>query len=198
MNYFVAFLALIGLSACTVTQPYVNEYKIKTETMQESLSANSCKDKMLKVSQAFSPNALMTKKMRYTQGDFSEYVFSESEWSQSPNAAITQEVIRSVRASKLFQSVQGYKSRSKSDYILESSIEEFIQHFSSDSKSSYVTIVISFTLVDVESSQPIATRTLSEKVTVDEMSAKGGVKAFNIALSNLFFQKNKWLNEVCR
>jgi cholesterol transport system auxiliary component len=198
MKYALALLTLLILNACTVTKPYVAEYKIRTELVQSKLSSQSCKDKTLKIAQAFSQNRLMTRKMNYAQNDYSEYEFSESEWAESPNNAITQEILQSVRSSKLFRSVQGHKSRSRSAYILESSIEEFIQHFSKDSNNSYVSIVISFTLVDTKSSEPIDTITLTKKVKVDEISAKGGVKAFNKGLNELLKEHNRWLNEVCK
>jgi len=198
MKYILTLLALLGLSACTVTQPYIAEYRIETKKSTTVLSSLACKDKSLKVSQAFSENALMTQTMKYTQNDYGEYTFSESAWSQSPNKAITQEILKSTRDSELFKSVQSYKSRSASEYILESSIEEFIQHFSSDAKSSYVRIAISFSLVNSASSEVVDTLSINKTVPVSEMNAQGGVEAFNQGLGELLVEKNKWLNEVCR
>jgi TonB-dependent SusC/RagA subfamily outer membrane receptor len=91
-----------------------------------------------------------------------------------------------------------FLSAGRSEYILESSIEEFIQYFSKDSKNSYISIVISFTLVDTKSSVPVDSITLQKKVRVDEMSAKGGVRAFNKGLNELLQENNRWLNEVCK
>lgn len=195
--------ALIILSACTVTQPYMTAYTIQTQAPQRQSSqklqnADLCRDKTLKVSQAFSKHTLMTTKMYYIEEDFHEYAFSESEWSQSPNSAVTEAIVRSVRDSKLFKSVQGHKSRSKSDYVLESSIEEYIQHFSRDLKSSYAEIVINFTLVDTKDSQVIKSKMLRQKIRVEELNAKGGVIALNEGLKEILQEKNIWLSEVCR
>lgn len=203
MKILFALGALIILSGCTVTQPYVTAYAIQTkapqgESSQEMQNADLCRDKALKVSQAFSKHSLMTSKMYYVEDDFHEYAFGESEWSRSPNSAITEAILRSVRDAKLFKSVQGRKSRSKSDYILESSIEEYAQHFSRDLKSSYVSIVISFALVETKESKVVQSTTLKKKIVVDELNAKGGVVALNQGLSEILQEKNRWLSKECQ
>lgn len=198
MRYVFTLFLLISFNACTVTTPHMVEYRLQTQPATISFESASCKEKSLKVSQVFSQNTLMTQKMKYVQDGFQEYAFSESEWSQSPNKSLTQEILQSVRATKLFKNVQGYKSRSKSDYLLESSIEEFMQHFSHDAKSSYVDIAIAFTLVDMKSSEVVDSITIRKRVPVNELSAQGGVKAFNEGLNELLMEKNSWLNEVCK
>lgn len=198
MKYILSILLLLSLTACTVTAPHVSEYRVAAQKSEVALDSKACRDKTVKVSQAFSANSLMSEKMKYAQNEYREYSFSESKWSRSPNKAITDEITKSVRASKLFQTVQGYKSRSRSDYLLESSIDEFIQYFGSDSKSSYASVVITLSLVDAKSLKTLSSRQLSAKVDVQELSAAGGVKALNKALSELLLQNNLWLNEVCR
>jgi cholesterol transport system auxiliary component len=198
MKYILSLLLLLLLNGCTVAQPPISEYRIVAQINESGFDAQSCKDKSLKISQAFSANSLMSQKMKYAQDEYGEYAFSESEWSRTPNGAITEEITKSVRASKLFKSVQGYKSRAKSDYILENNIEEFIQYFSNDAKSSYSSVIITMSLVDTKSGETLDTHTMSKTYAVKEMNAQGGVKALNEALSDVLQQSNIWLNEVCK
>jgi len=198
MKYIYLCLVLLTLSACTVTQPYIAEYRIITPESQENFSSTECKDKSLKISQLFSQSTLMTQSMKYAQNEYGEFAFSESAWARTPNSAITHEILKSVRESKLFASVQSYKSRSKSDFILESSVEEFLQYFSKDTKSSFVNVVMAFTLVDTKTSKAIDTLSVSKKVEVKSLDAEGGVEALNAALTQVLLEKNRWLNEVCR
>jgi len=197
MRYFIVLFSTVIFTACTITLPHISEYRVAPKLQYETLESQ-CKEKTIKVSQAFSADSLMTQKMKYAQGGFREYAFSESEWAQSPNRAITKEILKSVRDPKLFKTVQGYKSRSKSDYILESSIEEFLQYFDENAKSSYVKVSLTFTLVNAKSLDVIDSISLEKRVDVKEMNAKGGVVSLNKALADILVEKNRWLSEVCR
>ncbi|MBN2817092.1 MAG: membrane integrity-associated transporter subunit PqiC [Campylobacterales bacterium] len=197
MKYILLFLAVLIMNACTVVSPHIVEYKLKAVPTDIVSLSKSCPTKSLKLAQSFSANSLMSQTMKYTQDSFSEYAFSESKWSESPNRAFTQELLTSIREAHIFESVQGFRSRSKTDYILESNIEEFMQYFSADATHSYVQIRVAFALVDTQSAKPLDTVTLSERVEVKDISAKGGVKAFNEALSKLLQKSNLWLAKAC-
>ena len=197
MKYLVT-IAFLFLTACTVSQPHIVEYRIKPPLPTKSYDATECKEKSIKVSQAFSANSLMVKKMKYTSEGFKEYSFNESEWSQSPNRAITQEIVRSIRASKLFRSVQSYKSRSESELILESTIEDFSQYFNEKEKHSYVKVLLSMSLLDAKTGRVLGMKQFSKKLQSETLDAQGGVKALNRALADTLIQSNVWLNKVCR
>jgi len=189
---------VILLSGCSTTQGYKAAYMLQPQPSLSKLSGDSCRDKTLKVSQSFSSKSLMRREMSYVEGDFNEFIFSESEWSQSPNSTITQGIKESLRAAEIFKSVEGYKSRSRSDYLLESSIEDFMQYFDKELKSSYVKIVIHFSLIDAKSSAVLHTVTLSKKIETQTLDAQGGVVALNRALSQILQEQNIWMSEVCR
>ena len=197
-NLALSFLALLLLSGCTITNPPISAYRVFIPKNQPSLEESSCKDKSIKVALAFAKNSLMTEKMKYAQDNYSEHAFNESEWAQSPNKAITQEIFETLRESKLFKSVQNYKSRSKSQYILESNIEEFMQHFDTESKSSYAVVSLSFVLVEEKSSQVIDSIHLSKNIPLKSLNAKSGVKALSEGLAQILHEKNIWLAKACK
>ena len=191
---FSAFL-LIG---CSASIPAVSEYRIDIEPSVSAYSQSGCKEKSLKIAQAFSSTSLMTHDMNYGQGNHKRYAFTQSQWAESPNRAITAEVLEYVKATKLFKNVQNPKSRSKSGLVLETNIEEFMQYFSEDEKESHVLVRINLTLIDVKTNQVIATQTFKSKVEVDSINADDGVKYLNIALENVLIETAEWLGEVCQ
>jgi cholesterol transport system auxiliary component len=194
----LSVLALFLLSGCTITNPPISAYRVFIPKNQSSLEESYCRDKSIKVALSFAKNSLMTEKMKYAKDHYSEYAFSESEWAQSPSKAITHEIFETLRASKLFKSVQNYKSRSKSQYILESSIEEFIQHFDTESKSSYAVVSLSFVLVEEKTSQVVDSIHLSKNIPVKSLNAKAGVEALSEGLAQILHEKNIWLAKACK
>lgn len=196
MKYLIVVVALFFLNGCTVRQAPIVEYRINPLIQEQQLDVNSYKSKNIKVMQAFSSNALMAQKMKYMKDELREYEFTESEWSQSPNKAITEEIVKSLTASELFASVQSYKSRSKSDLTLETTIEDFTQYFHAE--DSYVKVAISMTLIETKSGRVVDSVRLFKQVDAKGANAQSGVIALNEALSDVLYEVNLWLVKVCQ
>lgn len=193
----IAFITYLFVGCSTAT-PAVSEYRINVESVPSALTQTGCKKHSLKVAQAFSSTSLMTKDMNYGQGAHKQYKFTQSQWAESPNRAISAEIVEYLKLTKLFKNVQISKSRSKNGLLLETNIEDFMQYFSEDEKESFVQVRINLTLIDVESSKVLATQTFESKIKVDSINADAGVQNLNIALENVLKDSNEWLNEVCK
>ncbi len=193
----VAFIAFLSVG-CSVSTPAVSEYRIDIEPSVTEFTQRGCKEQSLKVAQAFSSSSLMSHDMNYGQGNHKQYTFTQSEWAESPNRAITAEILEYVKATKLFKNVQNPKSRSRNEVVLEINIEEFMQHFSEDEKKSFVKVSINLTLIDVKTSKVLATKTFNSRVEVDDIHADAGVKYLNIALEKVLVKSGEWLGEVCK
>ena len=191
-------MSILFMSGCGIKTAPITEYKINTKIQRLDLQKNRMIDKSLKVSQAFSSNSLMSLKMNYVQGNFKEYAFTQSQWSQSPNKALTLQMVKLLRNTGLFKSVQVSKSRSKSDLILEICIEDFMQYFDKDLTSSYVNIEMTLTLIDTKDNSVIASKTFYSKLKSRTLDAQGGVEALNIALENILLSSAKWFEEIGR
>lgn len=198
MKLFFTIIFLILLSGCSTTKPAVTEYKIALKTLVSSDISSGCRDKSLKVSQAFSSSSLMSLQMNYMQGDKEVYVYTQAQWNNSPNQEISQHVVKVLRDSKIFKNTQSSKSRSKSDLILEVNIEDFMQYYSVDLDSSYSNVMINFTLIDSKNSLVLASKTFSSRVQADTLDASGGVKSLDIALEDVLKQSVVFLNGICR
>jgi cholesterol transport system auxiliary component len=191
-------MGLFLLSGCTTTKPSITEYTVKAEVLKTEGSAVGCKDKSLKIAQAFSSSSLMSLKMDYAQSNNKVFSYFEAEWNESPNHFITSQILQNIKDSKLFKSVQVSKSRSKNSWILEINIEDFMQYYSEDYSESNANVVLGLTLIDLKTNEVIATETFNSKVKSKTLDAEGGVEALNSALSNILSQNIEWLNGVCK
>lgn len=191
-------IAIFLLSGCSSTQPSVTEFRVNTELKMINSDSTKCLDKSLKVTQAFSRTALMSVKMNYAEGSHKQFVYSESQWADSPNRAITSEVVKLLRETKLFKNVQTSKSRSKSDLILEINVEDFMQYFNDDATKSYANVIVSLSLLDTATNSVIATNTFKSRVGTKSLDADGGVEALNKGLEDVLEQINTWFIGVCK
>ncbi len=190
----IVFL-LIG---CSTTTPVVSEYRINVELTPSVFTQTGCKEQSLKIAQAFSSTSLMTQNMNYGQGSHRQYKFTQSQWAESPNRAISAEILESIKSTELFKNVQISKSRTANGLLLETNIEDFMQYFSDDEKESYVHARINLTLIDSKTSEVLATKTFDSRVDVQSLNADDGVINLNIALKNILEESAQWFGEVCK
>ena len=188
---------LFLFAGCSTTAPAISEYRINANLKAKEFSQTGCKDNSLKIAQAFSSSDLMIQSMSYGEGDFKQFQFSESQWADSPNRAITSEILSYIKKTKLFKNVQTSKSRSKNRFLLEINIEDFMQYFSEDTKNSYVKVVIALTLIDTKTNDVLSTETFTKRVEVENINAEGGVKSLNKALNDVIAESGEWLGRVC-
>ena len=195
--YFITIFMFL-LSGCSITKPAITEYRLSLKDYSPKSHANSCKDKSLKVSAAFSSNSLMTLSMNYMQDKHKIYTYTQSQWSDSPNQEISSQILCALRDAKLFESVQNAKSRSRSDLILEINIQDFMQYYSEDLSTSYVNISICFTLIDANTNKAIATKGFNAKKDVKSLDAIGGVEALDRALEEVINEGLDFLSGACK
>jgi cholesterol transport system auxiliary component len=189
---------IVLFSGCITKTPSVTEYKITSDNSVVTSDSKRCKNKSLKVSQAFSSTSLMSESMNYSLPKNRVFSYSQAKWRESPNHLITNEVLKKVRATKLFKDVQVSKSRSKSNLILEINVEDFMQYFTDDLSNSHAVVSISFSLIDSSTNLVIATKVFNSKVDTNSNDANGGVEALNSALSSVLFEATNWLEKVCK
>ena len=198
MKRILIAISLLFLSGCTITKPYIVEYKISAKGVQTKHNSSECIGKSLKIAQAFSEKSLMSSMMDYTQSDSRVFSYTESQWQGTPNHAVATYIYNEIKDSAIFRSVLSSKSVSKSDMLLEINIEEFMQHYSSDMKKLHASITVSLALIDTKTNGIIATKTFKSKVDSKKLNADGGVEALNSALSDMLEKNIEWLGTVCK
>jgi cholesterol transport system auxiliary component len=192
---------LIGLvflfSGCSTTTPTVVKYKISPQLSIEKQLDSKCASKDIKIYTAFTDSSLVSRDMSYVKGDSKVYEYSESAWLNNPNRVLSREYIKMLRDLGLYKSVQDSKSRSKADLIVEIDLEEFMQYYSDDIKSSYSLIALTLSVIDFKSSKVISTKKFSSKIDAKTLDAQGGVEALNKALEDVLSQSAKWFIKGC-
>ena len=199
MKYILIIASLLMFSGCLVEKkPSITEYKILINHEKIITNVDGCKDKTLKISQAFSSSTLQSLQMNYIKSDSKVFSYSKSQWMESPKYAIYQAVFLKIRDSKVFKNVNISKSRSNYDLILEIVIEDFMQYYNKELDKSHVNVSFSLNLLDAETLNIISSEKFNSKVESKTLNAQGGVEALNIALLNILNENIKWLSGVCK
>jgi len=191
------FLLALFVTGCATKYPAVTEYRIKADPKQSTHLQNSCEKKSLTVAQVFVPSSLMSKRMKYVVGSYKEYAYNQSEWAENPNRAITQEIVKVLQNAKIFKTLENYKSFSRSEYTLESRVDDFSQYFSVDEKSLYVLVDMTFSLIENKTAKVVAIKHIIKKEEAKEPNANSGVEALNKALSETLEEMSAWLAGSC-
>ncbi|MGE4396092.1 MAG: ABC-type transport auxiliary lipoprotein family protein [Sulfurimonas sp.] len=197
MRVFLIILALF-FGGCTTIKPSVAQYSIALDDLKINSSALGFKEKSLKISKAFASSSLSSHRMEYMESDHRVFAYSQSQWQETPSVMIESILLKSIREAGLFESVHPSKSRIKSDFILETNIERFMQFFSEDMKESHVEVVLNLSLIDAKTNTLFKSRTFISKSTTKSPDAEGGAEAFKRALSEIMMQNIEWLDGVCR
>lgn len=195
-NINLLFLMVL-LTGCSIKQPYITEYNMEIKKFQKIQSSQICKEKTLKINQAFSDNTLMSTKMNYVVGKYKQFSFSKARWSVPVNQMVTFHLNNMINQLDIFKSVQSYKSVAKDDYILQNDIIDFKQYFSEDLNSSYVKAVIHISLIDDQTNNIIDSKTFSSKIESETLDSYGGVKSLNKALFDILKDTSFWLKDIC-
>jgi cholesterol transport system auxiliary component len=195
--YFLVSLFFL-FTACSTTVPAVVKYKISSDLELQSVKDSECRDKSVKVSSALSASSLMSKDMSYVQGKTKVYEYSESAWLNNPNRSVSLEIIKMLRDLDIYKSVQDSSSRSRSDLIVESTLDEFMQYYDEELNSSYVVVRINISVIDAKTSQVLSQKSFHSKERSQSLDAHGGVDALNIALKDVLQKSSEWFVQECR
>ena len=169
----ISIIIIFILSGCTTVKLSITEYKIVAESPNIKSNVDGCRDKSLKIAQAFSSSSLMSLKMDYVQDESKVFAYSQAHWNESPNNSITMNLLKEIRNSNFFKNVQISKSRSKNSLILEINIEDFLQYYSKNLKNSFANATIHLSIIDSKNNTIVATKTFTSKVDVKTLNEIG-------------------------
>ena len=198
MKNIVLIGILFFLAGCSISVPAVIEYRIDPVIKKNEVGSGLCKDKTITIGQVFTANSLMTNQMRYGLSDYKEYSYSESEWANAPSKAISSALLKSVRNAEIFKSVSSYRSRARSDLLLGTNVESFMQYYTLENKDSYVKVVFSLSLVSLKDVKALNSIVIEKELKTNALNAEAGVKSLNQALSEVLVETNLWLSTVCQ
>lgn len=190
MRKFLLLILAMFISGCVSTKENV---VLMGLDVASALKVKSQTKKSLKVVVSSSVNLSTTMQMSYTENG-KIYHFTQSKWQDTPSNMLALNLQKNLRESELFSSVLPSKTRSKSDFVLELSVEEFMQYFTKD--GSYIKVSYSLVLVDSATNKVVSSRAFESYKEVLKADAMGGVMAYDEALKELFVKNVAWLSEV--
>jgi cholesterol transport system auxiliary component len=184
------------MSACVSPTPAPQEFILMPKLDLNAVKVDNRVLKTIKIENSYSDTVFKSSNMYYVQNREKQFSFSKSKWAYPLNSMINENIIKMVRDLKLFKFVQSVKSKTKSEYTLESTINDFKQYFYNNDTKSYVKSSITFTLLNSNTHEILASKTFESKVDVDTLNAVGGVKALNNSLNDVLIDAALWLSEV--
>ena len=182
------------LSGCSVTQPTITDYRIDPSVDIKQTQEN-LKQRSIKIVPLFSNVSLATNTMHYRVGQYKEYSFTQSAWADTPTRAITNKIVNVLEKSGLFDGVYSYKSSKSTELVLEVSINEFIQSFDEAENNSFVTLDISYNLIEKKTTKLLGTKNFTKTMQTKTVDAQGGVEALNTLLAETLEETVVWLSE---
>lgn len=191
-SFLIVFVFLLG--GCSVTAPNVTDYRIDPKV---SITTNVQKTKSysLKVVPVFSSATLTTNMMHYRVGNYKEYTFTESAWSDTPNRAIVNKLVDVLDASGLFEGVYSYKSSKRTDMMLEVRLDDFIQFFNETQNVSEVKVSIAFKLLRKKDGKLVSSKKFIKTMQTKTLDAEGGVEALNTLFAQILEETVQWLGK---
>ncbi|MDY0116297.1 MAG: ABC-type transport auxiliary lipoprotein family protein [Sulfurimonadaceae bacterium] len=194
MQYILAIVFVLGISGCSTTTPAVSEYRLKAKT-QESKSM-ACKT-TLKVHKVFTNAALSSRKIYYGEGQYKEFAYTQSQWSDALDRMLSDIITQSIIQREIYKSVASYKSQAKTDFVLEVNVEEFMQFYDELHTKSYAKVRLRATLLDTKNKKQKASQTFEAIYPVNTLNVEGGVIALDSALDELMQSMLVWLEGTC-
>ena len=183
MKYILILIIL--LTSCSKVPP-MNYYTLNIKLLAKKYYI---KDKTISISYPISTKEPLGKSLYYNYSDIKLDRYNNSIWSSSLYKLLHSYILKA--SNRVFENVVDYNSLAFSDYILESSVEEFYHKVRPNLSLSIVTI--KFTLIDSDTKRIIKSRRFSYQIPTTSKDARGYVEATNKALSRLFNDLISWL-----
>jgi ABC-type uncharacterized transport system auxiliary subunit len=137
----------------------------------------------------------MSRNILYQGTGYSLNAYAFSKWSDTPNRMLANLFLVQIEDSTLFKAVLPADSRGNSDYVLESSIQQFHQQLNQDGTSK-ANMRVGFYLIQARTGKVIATREYISAHQAASTDAKGAVSALNQASVGISSELIAWLSSL--
>jgi len=178
-----------GCSQKTVQKTDI--YTLKFQQNENTKPTIMISNKTLEIMLPQSTKEIRKNKILYAKNFFQRESYAYSRWSDTPNKMLAQFLISKLDQSGIFNAVLAAHSPVDADLLLQSTIEDFYQYF--EDNQAYAIVKIRFFLIDKKDKNILSKHYFSAKIPSDSLDAKGGVKAFHIAIEQITDDVKTWL-----
>lgn len=193
-TYLASLLLLAGLSGCTIkeVQPKPYNYTLEPNVKLERFSTHN--QDVLKIARMESYSGLNVRSILYKK-DGAMQPYKYGVWSEMPTLKLQHLITEALQDQNHFGAVVLGNSLATSNLVLESDLQNFEEVFVGD--TSYVHVSIRFRMIDMRTSEVIASAKFTSKKDVTRLDgAAGTVEAFNAAAAEVIQSLSVWINKV--
>ena len=194
LTLLTSLLATLLISGCSIKEVELKPFTYTLSPILKLERFSHHNDDVLKVSRVESYSGLNTRAILYLKdGALQPYKYGV--WSESPSLKLQHLITEALQDQNHFNAVVLGNSLASSNLVLESVLQDFNEVFIED--SSYVHVTIRFRVIDMRTSEVIASAKFSSKKDVVNLSgAKGSVEAFDAATEEVIKDLSVWINKV--
>ncbi len=193
-NKMVLAVLILMTAACTTTKlPPINYYTINIPASDNKKVHSLHEQQVLRVAMPRSTAAIMSRNILYQGDGYSLNAYAFSKWSDTPNRMLASLFLNVIEDKSVFKAVLPADSRGNSNYVLESSIQQFHQQIAADT-TSRASIRIGFYLIEARSGKVIATREFVSTHKANSTDASGAVRALNLGSVDISSGLIEWLS----
>jgi ABC-type uncharacterized transport system auxiliary subunit len=160
---FIATLSIV-LASCAASRP-IKYYRIEVPAPARAAGANAVLNVALQVGNIESPPIMRDGRILYQVGSHEVGAYEYHRWVETPDRIVQDSLVRMLRASGRYQSVDTQRSSIRADYIVLGKIYEFAEI---DKPDIYTRVSLEIELHDAKSNRTV----WSKLYTDEEMAGK--------------------------
>jgi len=196
--YWIISFLLLFLTACIperiVPPPGIYTLSPQWDNNEQPNTRHYKNTKIIKLAPIYAPQDLTSTDILYSDAQFSRNSYAFSRWNDSPTKLLQTLIQVRLEKSNLFRAIIPAISASKTDLILEATLQDLSHRVYGNGRSEGI-IRINFYLIDNSSNSVLASKEFVSKVPASEQNARSAVIALNKAAQNIADDLANWLAE---
>lgn len=195
-NFLLLAVLLMAVTGCAGEKlPPVSIYTLSPQRdlpkIREAKPAGILMLGRIRSSHVFSGREII-----YSDPQYGQNSYAYSRWSDSPTTMLQLIFQEALEKSAHYIAVVPYTSQSESDFMLESTLQDFSHHLHDDGTSVGI-IRMGFNLIDNNTNRVIASRNfVSTAPVASVMNANGAVAALNKSVTIMTQELIDWLSQL--
>ncbi len=196
--FWINFFSLLFLTAC-IPERVAPAPEIYTLSPQWDNNAQADKKHykntaIIKLAAIYAAQDLTSTNILYSKTPFSRDHYTFSRWNDAPTKLLQSLIQVCLEKSNLFQAVIPTISASKTDLILETTLQDLSHRIHEDGSSEGI-IRANFYLIDNSTNKVLATKEFVSRVSASRQNAQAAVIALNKAATKMANDLVSWLAE---
>jgi len=189
-NTIILLIFLIFLNACAIKEDKTRNLSLRSDEKSFEFSTTPS-NKSLKILNPYALNSLNSNQILYVQ-DGIVRAYAYHFWQDTPLNLCRFVFLNKLEQSKIFTALSTQNSTLKSDFVLESRLDNFEELIIKKQKFAFISL--SFNLIDTKTNSLIAHKKISSKININKDDIDTILNAFDTAINSVGNELVLWLN----